>query len=323
MKSSILGWAVLGAPISIVLFFLIFSSRIPFIVEQSAKEAEDSAEKVWRFGQQYMRSGDYQNAYGSYMKALEISPDLAEAYISLSQILYQFGQIDKAIETLNKALSLNPPQKDLVMNNLGLLYAQKGETGTALGIFKQVLELGIRKEQAYNNVGNTYMNAGNYGYAAAAYRHSLENKASIESSYREMLYITMAEFQGEEEVADAWEAAKEQFEQGAGAEVLAAYDRETVDKYGRTDEREVELLGKYAMALERSGNAVEAEKIYLRALKIDPRAAELCFRLGDLYWRGGRLEEARTYYARTLQIDRNHQKAGEALRRVESGMNSE
>ncbi|MBC8278160.1 MAG: tetratricopeptide repeat protein [FCB group bacterium] len=317
MRSSILGWMILAGPVSIILFFLIFSSKIPFVVEQSAKEAEDTAEKVWRFGQQFLREGNYQNAYGSFMKALEIDPDLAEAYIGISQLLYQNNQIDQAIQSLNKALSLNPPQKDLVMNNLGLLYAQKQDFNTALGIFKQVLELGVRLEQAYNNTGNVYLSAGNYTYAAEAYRLSLENKSDIASLYHEMLYITVSEYKDDPEVKDAYEAAKQQFEEGVTAEQLAVYDCETADKYARTKPREVELMAKYAMALERSGNHLKAEEVYLEALKIIPRNADICCRLGELYARRNEIGEAQSYYLQALKIDRTHKKAAEGLGRLQ------
>jgi len=318
VRSSILGWIVLAGPVSIVLFFLLLSSKIPFVVEQSAKEAEDTAEKVWRFGQQYLREGDYQNAYGSFMKALEIDPDFAEAYIAISQLLYQNNQIERAIQSLNKALSLNPPQKDLVMNNLGLLYAQKQDFDTALGIFKQVLELGVRLEQAYNNTGNVYMSAGNYYYASEAYKLSLENKTDLASLYREMLYITTAEYKDDPDVKEAYEAAKQQYEQGVTPEQLAVYDSETADKYARTKQRQVELMSKYAMALERSGNHLKAEEVYLEALKIIPRSADICCNLGELYWRRNDLGKAQAYYLQTLKIDRTHKKAAEGLKKLDS-----
>lgn len=316
-RSSILGWIILAGPLSIILFFLLFSSKIPFVVEQSAKEAEDTAEKVWRFGQQFLREGDYQNAYGSFMKALEIDPDFAEAYLGISQLLYQSNQIDQAIQALNKALSLNPPQKDLIMNNLGLLYAQKQDFDTALGIFKQVLALGVRLEQAYNNTGNVYMSAGNYYYASEAYRLSLENKADLASLYREMLYITTAEFKDDPELKEAYQAAKQQFEQGVTPEQLAAYDAETADKYARSKLREVELMSRYAMALARSGNHLLAEETYKKALQIIPRNADICYNLGELYLRRNDLENARIYYLKTLNIDRNHKKAAEGLNKLQ------
>ncbi|HDH57221.1 MAG TPA: tetratricopeptide repeat protein, partial [Bacteroidetes bacterium] len=150
-QSSPLGWIVLLGPLCIVSFALLFGKSIPFLKEQAAVEAEDAAEMVCRAAEDDIRSGNYQSAYSRLMYALQIKPDYADAYINLGKIYYLSGDIPTAINWLQKAVSLDLPQKDLVFNNLGLLYAQQGEYQTALAMFERALATGLSLEQIYSN----------------------------------------------------------------------------------------------------------------------------------------------------------------------------
>ena len=203
MRSSTLGWVVLSLPIVVVLFLLIFGSDISYVSEYAGKEAEDAARTVYNYGQRYLRDGNYQRAFNYFNEALKIKPDFAEAYSSMGQVYYRRGDLDNAIRWIKKSLSYNFPQKDLVMNNLGLLYAQKGEYSQALNIFEEVLSLGIRKENVYNNMGNVYMSMGNFNKGAVMYELSIENRPDIKSLYREMLYLTIVEYKDDKELAEA------------------------------------------------------------------------------------------------------------------------
>ena len=247
-RSSPLGWIVLLGPLFIVSFTLLFGRSIPFLKEQAAVEAEDAAEMVCRAAEEDIRAGNYQSAYGRLMYALQIKPDYADAYINLGKIYYLSGDIPAAINWLQKAVSLDLPQKDLVFNNLGLLYAQQGEYQTALAMFERALATGLSLEQIYSNIGKVQLSLGNYDKAEEAFQAALDQRPTVRNLYLEMLRKTMIDYRGDEEHADVYRAAQEQIERGLTDQELAAYDDEIVARFGRTEQRQVELERSLAYA---------------------------------------------------------------------------
>ena len=322
MRSSTFGWIVLSLPTIVILFLLIFGSEISLVSEYSGKEAEDAARTVYNYGQQYLRNNDYQRAYYYFNEALKIKPDFAEAYSSIGQVYYRRGDLDNAISWINKSLSYNFPQKDLVMNNLGLLYAQKGDHRQALNIFEEVRKLGIRLENVYNNMGNVYMNMGNYAKAAEMFGLAIENRPDIESLYREMLYLTIVEYKDDKELVEARKAALEQYREGISPGRTAVYDSIIVERFSRTVKREVELRMKYGNALEMIYEYVKAKQQYLLAVKLTPNSVRSNYQTGMILVKLKEYEQALFFFEKVLKLDKNHAGAQEAIRSIESFQSS-
>ncbi len=75
-----------------------------------------------------------------FRKALEISPDYAEAHYNLGNAFAGLGRIDEAVAHYRKALELNPRWPD-VHNNLGFLLASRGRLGEAIDHYRQALQI--------------------------------------------------------------------------------------------------------------------------------------------------------------------------------------
>jgi tetratricopeptide (TPR) repeat protein len=313
MRSSLLAWLIILAPLSVALFLLVFGDQIPFLREQSSQEARVAAENLWRFGQEKMRQGDYQNANFYFTKALKIKPNLAEAYISIAQIFFLNGKVDEAIATLNQALALNPPQKELAMNNLGLLYARKGDFDKALEIFQKALKVGIIDEQVCGNLGTVYMNLGKFPQAIEMYRSALKSEPTMQSRYREMLYKVIREYEDETEYASAWQSAEEQYQKGVPPEYYLAYDSDSIKEYARIQSQKASLLFRLGFALEMNGDLSQAESTYLQSLKLNPASLETNYRLGCLYMKLNQPTLARQYLQTTLRLNRYHREAASLL----------
>ncbi len=238
---SILGWITLLGPILIVLFVLLFGSQIPYLKEQSAVEAEDAAETVCLGADADLKAGDYQNAYGKFMYALQIKPDLVEAHLKLGRIYYLNKDISGAISWLQKAIALDPPQKDLILNNLGLLYAQQGEYVAALKMFEQALATGLNAEQIYNNIGNVKLSLGLHDEAIEAFKASIDARPTLRTLYLEMLRKVLIDFKDEADLLEIYQAAKAALESGVTDRELEAFDARILISYGRSPQREIEL----------------------------------------------------------------------------------
>ena len=312
-RFSLLGWAVLLLPLSVVLFVLIFGSQIPYLRQHSSSEAEDAAEVLCRYGMENMRAKMYQSAYARFIKALQIKPDFADAYINIGQIYYETGNIPEAIKWLEKALSLNPPQKDLLFNNLGLLYAKQGNLQKALSMFEQALTSGMKAEQVYNNLGNVNASLGNYQAAVEAYNNAIASRPTVRSMYIEMLHKITIEAADEQGAELMYQAASQQLESGISDGELSVYDSISVARFSRTMEREAQLYKNLARALAAGGVIDKAIGIYESVLKVEPRSAQNHYQLADFLMRKGELEKARRHLETALKLNPRMQKAREAL----------
>lgn len=302
-KYSLLGWIALLGPILIISFLLLLGDSIPFLNKQSADEAKTQAELLTKYGKAYLKDGDYQNAYGSFMRALNIKNDYTEAHINISQIYHINNDIPKAIEWLEKALSFNPPQKDLIFNNMGLLYARKGDYNTAVAMFERALTAMMNSEEVYNNLGTVNYSFGNYSKAIHYYKLALENRPSLKSGYIESLRRAIVEFYDDREFQQVSKTAEKQLNAGISDDDLAVYDSEIIKQYGRSSERESELLSNLARALEMNGEIDSAIESAMKALRFSPDSFAIHNQLGNLYLQKSLFKDARKHLSTSLRLN--------------------
>lgn len=252
-RSSILGWIVLLCPASVILFFMLFGGMIPFLAKQAAVESEDAAEIVCQGAAEDMKVGNYPGAYSKLMYALQVKPDYVDAYIKLGHLSYLNNDIPAAIAWLKKAVALDPPQKNLVLNNLGLLYARQKDYQTALRMFEQALSTGLNAEQIYGNIGNAHLSLGNYAEAVEAFEAALNSRTTLHLLYLEMLRKALIDFSTNAEFSDLVKTVQDHLRRGVNSQDLQPYDGEIVIRFSRTPEREAELRKNLTHALRLRG----------------------------------------------------------------------
>jgi tetratricopeptide (TPR) repeat protein len=91
-------------------------------------------------GAMYRRQGEYQAARESYLKALEIVPDNAEAFSSLLGVELMEGNDRKAVEYGEKAWALRQDMA-VIASNLSLAYHCVGDTAKRDRFFKEAERL--------------------------------------------------------------------------------------------------------------------------------------------------------------------------------------
>jgi len=315
-KYSPLGWIILLGPILIISFLLLFGDSIPFLNSQSANEAKTQAESLVGAGKTYLHDGAYQNAYGYFIRAISIKEDYTEAYIFLSQIYYLNNDIPTAIKWLEKALSFDPPERDLILNNMGLLYAKKGDYIKAREMLEKALTVGMNTEMVNNNLGTVSLSLGDYSSAVNYYQKAVNSRPTVKSLYIESLRKAYIEYYQDEEYGDISIAAKIQLDEGIDERDLALYDAEIIKKYGRSNDRESELYSNLARALEMEGDIDTAIENAARALKFTPNSFAVHCQLGNLYLSKGILKSAQKHFNNSLKINPNYEPARAGLQKV-------
>ena len=252
------------------------------------------------------------------MSALEIKDDFIDAHIYISQIFFINNDIATAISWLEKALAFDPPQKDLIFNNMGLLYAKKGEYLEAIKMFERALNVGTNSESVYNNLGTAHFSSGNFLKAVEYYGLAVECRPSLRNAYVESVQKAYIEFFKDEEFAYISEAANKHLQAGITDEDLSIYDEKIFEKYGREPVREAELLTNYARALDVTGRTDEAVEYLKIALRIAPKYHPGQFLLGTIYMKIGKLDDARTHLSSAVSLNPNHPPTQQALLQVNS-----
>jgi len=88
--------------------------------------------------------------------AIEIAPDLAEAWINYGAILLELngqGSANEAMAAFKKALSLEP-DNSVALNNAAVLLIKEGKRDEAKRIFNEILDREPGNESARRNLVN-------------------------------------------------------------------------------------------------------------------------------------------------------------------------
>jgi tetratricopeptide (TPR) repeat protein len=146
------------------------------------KEPEKDSIAYTNLGSAYQKKGQLDKAIENYDKAISLNPKDYLAYNNRGAILAKVGQFDEAIESYNKAILSNPGDYKAYFNR-GLTYDKMGRIYDSIQDFQRALGLNMRDPRAiawaYNNLGILYGKEGMDDKSVAAFNNSI----AIEPNY--------------------------------------------------------------------------------------------------------------------------------------------
>jgi len=83
----------------------------------------------------------YQDAFADYQRAMEVKPELPEAYVGRGNIYFLAEKYDRAIDDYTRALDLNISRDYIAHFNLGMVYEKTGKFENAEENYRRALEL--------------------------------------------------------------------------------------------------------------------------------------------------------------------------------------
>lgn len=134
---------------------------------------------------------DYENDKDEYEvikkinKAIELGIEnytLDKVYLYLGLAYKDIGEIEKAIETLEKGSGLNPKNSKII-TNLGSLYSEVGKAEKAYQLYYDALLLIPENATLYNNIGAYYYECGNHIKALEYYDVALKFNSMLTTTY--------------------------------------------------------------------------------------------------------------------------------------------
>lgn len=157
--------------------------------EVPTNETEVNADELYAEGYRLFIKGDYVGAASAYKKYLSIRGSDAEVWSSLSACQLRSSESEGAIESLKKAISINP-QKSGFYKQLAIVYDAKNLPEEAVLAAKRAIELGKRDSVTLGVRGKNLYRAGRADEALADLQDSVRlNPNNLSSRYHLALVL--------------------------------------------------------------------------------------------------------------------------------------
>jgi tetratricopeptide (TPR) repeat protein len=152
-----------------------------------------------------IRKGMYEEAVERFSQAIALNSDYAEAHNNLAMALAGLNRFDEAVKHYEKAISLNPMSAN-ALNNLGTVLAQQGRFEDAKPYFLKALAIQPNYEEAYNNLGLLYYQQRDYENSGKYFEEGLNRNSNNPRAYY-FLGLIAAEQGRTREAADCFSQA--------------------------------------------------------------------------------------------------------------------
>ncbi len=240
------------------------------------------------------QAGYWKSPFHLWSRVMKYIPGEAKAYCFLGNNARDGGQIALA-ETLYREALDRAPRSPVALNNLGLLYLNKGRVEEAHALFQRALESDPNYPDAQINLGISYWKKGEEEQAIAAFEKAKENKKNRATANNNLGVI----YQNRKDYSRA----------------LALF-REAV----REGPQDMAACLNFALALERNGQTDEAIVQLEKARLLHPLGYPINYQLGSLYLKKGDPPRAAEYFSEALKSEPEdpdiHLQLAQALRLI-------
>ncbi len=173
--------------IAVILILLVCSFAC-----QEKKTAGEDAEFHFNLGKEYSRLFQYDKALESYEKAVAIDPKRVDALNNIAFIHFTKGDIKKTLEISNRGIREGNADSRTYLYQ-GMCLYQAGREDEGIKAWEKSLELDPGSFQTLNNLGSAYKAKKNYSKAVEYYRKAFKInpnapmvQVNLADTYREM-----------------------------------------------------------------------------------------------------------------------------------------
>ncbi len=119
----------------------------------------------------------------------------AEEHLQDGNASFKQDEFDQSIIEYTKALDIDPNLTQ-AYNNRGVAYAQEGSLSRAIADFTMAIANNFNDAEAYNNRGHAYAEQGNFSQAIADYTRAIRIDAFYVKAYnnRELVFYKLGEY---------------------------------------------------------------------------------------------------------------------------------
>lgn len=138
-----------------------------------ARDKRERARQLNNAGVMSYHQGAYDASVDHFKQAIDLDPNLAQAYNNLGLSYTEMGRDEEATSAFQRALEIDPTIGQ-VYNNLGYLYSRRGQLDQAVEMYQRAIQRGADTSSAYTNLANAYYKLKKLDSAVAAWRRAVE-----------------------------------------------------------------------------------------------------------------------------------------------------
>ena len=276
-----------------------------------SQETREQAQIIFQDGLSLLQQGKSNEADQFFSEAHKLDPDNVDTLNLLGIRAYQKQDHKSAIDFLSRA-NLIAPHSAQTLSNLGLVHNALFEYAEALPYFTLAIDCDPNIPETHNNHGNTLRGLGKIDEANKAYERAI----ALRPNYAEALSnqgVLLLEAGKTDKAISLFERAIK-----ANPHLATAYNNlgnaftqiEHYEDAFQCFERALQINPSYLDACLNFGNCLKKCKqyeaaidCYQHALKINSNNAKTFYFLGEVYYDLGDCALAKTYYAKSLDLD--------------------
>ncbi len=224
--------------------------------------------------------GRHEEAIAAYDQALQIKPDYYEAWNNRGSALFHLGRYEEVIVACDQALQIKPDFYE-AWNNRGIALRQLGRNEEAISSYDQVLRIKPDFHEAWSNRGGALFHLGRYEEAISSYDQVLQIKPDF---------------------YEAWS------NRGSALFHLGRYE-EAISSYGKALQIKPDYHDAFhgrGVSLTRLGQYDKALTDFNQAIELDPNDLQYKINRGVLFAWMGRHTEGIEACDVILQTNPNH-----------------
>ncbi len=166
-----------------------FSGVILFILVLTILSCGQNSQELHQKALQYQDQGQYGKAEKNLTQALKKSPQNHVYWKDLGNVyMIGYGDLDKALDCYNKALSFQPDYVN-AQHNIGVILRKKGKIAQAQEKFLQVIQKKPQFHFSYVELANTYLAQKKYTLAFESALRASQLEPEYSQSWYQLAHI--------------------------------------------------------------------------------------------------------------------------------------
>ena len=253
----------------------------------------DLIDAYWQLGAIFMAIGNHHRAIACYQQALKVSPPQARSYLLLAKALIQTKQWQAALTCYQKATSLEPDNA-AIQHHLGKILAHEQQWDDAAIAYRKAIAIKPNNSWSHHNLGHVLLQSRKWQEAALCFRQAIQLKSDFVWSHYN-LAEALAKLEQWDEAAEAYRSAREIQPDlpEVNAKIAAVLHR-------RSKQYLQQSLSLYeAQIAEELDNVVA---LYHQAISLEPKNHQPYLGLGKALFKQKKLEEAISIYQMGLKL---------------------
>ncbi len=153
------------------------SEDLPTVIAEMEKKCKNNPDNVVAFhhlGLVYMKAGRTEDAIRSLERCLEIDEQANQPMINLGAIYFGMGNLEKAQELNEMAISAQPDHSAQAHANLGLIWQQRNEMDKAIAAYEKAIQYDPKLATVWMNLTSVLTMKGDDDRALKSARKATE-----------------------------------------------------------------------------------------------------------------------------------------------------